>query len=85
MSEPTPADDVEVPIEYTTPEGLRTLANYLRSPNGVTVRSGIQREKRVDYFKGKLFAFVCYIIHKSLDFHVIFALLLSSNQLFFSS
>jgi len=40
-----------LPDEYTTAEGLRTLANYLR--NGVKVRSGIQMEKRVDYFKGK--------------------------------
>jgi hypothetical protein len=44
---------VDVPAEYLKPEGLRTLANYLRSGNGVKVRSGIQHEKRVDYFKGK--------------------------------
>ena len=44
------ATDSQVPSEYTTPEGLRTLANYLR--NTVKVRSGIQMEKRVDYFKG---------------------------------
>jgi len=42
-----------VPVEYTTDEGLRTLANYLRSTNGVKVRSAIEHEKRVDYFKGK--------------------------------
>lgn len=41
-----------VPAEYKAPEGLRTLANYLRSQNGVKVRSGIEHEKRVDYFKG---------------------------------
>lgn len=41
-----------VPSEYKVPEGLRTLANYLRSQNGVKVRSGIEHEKRVDYFKG---------------------------------
>lgn len=46
-------DSIEVPPEYGAPEGLRTLANYLRSQNGVKVRSGIQHEKRVDYFKGK--------------------------------
>jgi translocation protein SEC62 len=43
----------EVPAEYETPEGLRTLANFLRSQSGVKVRSGIEHEKRVDYFKGK--------------------------------
>ena len=41
-----------IPAEYRIPEGLRTLANYLRSQNGVKVRSGIEHEKRVDYFKG---------------------------------
>ena len=41
-----------VPEAYQSPEGLRTLANYLRSQNGVKVRSGIEHEKRVDYFKG---------------------------------
>lgn len=41
-----------LPEQYQTPEGLRTLANYLRSQNGVKVRSGIEHEKRVDYFKG---------------------------------
>ena len=41
-----------VPIEYKQPEGLRTLANYLRSQNGIKVRSGIEHEKRVDFFKG---------------------------------
>ncbi len=34
-----------VPKEYHTPEGLRTLANFLRSQNGVKVRSGIEHEK----------------------------------------
>lgn len=41
-----------VPAEYKIPEGLRTLANYLRSQNGIKVRSGVEHEKRVDYFKG---------------------------------
>lgn len=44
---------VEIPIEYTTPEGIRTLINYLRST--IKIRSGILFEKRVDYFKGKRF------------------------------
>jgi len=43
-----------LPDAYQTPEGLRTLANYLRSQNGVKVRSGIEHEKRVDYFKGEV-------------------------------
>ena len=34
------------------PVALRTLANFLRSQNGVKSRSGIEHEKRVDYFKG---------------------------------
>mmetsp|Transcript_90822 Transcript_90822/g.256526 ORF Transcript_90822/g.256526 Transcript_90822/m.256526 type:complete len:338 (+) Transcript_90822:83-1096(+) len=42
-----------IPSEYETPEGMRTLANYLRSTNGVKVRHGIEHEKRVDYFKGQ--------------------------------
>ena len=41
-----------IPIEYQKPEGLRTLANYLRSQNGVKSRSAIEHEKRVEYFKG---------------------------------
>ena len=41
-----------LPTEYGTPEGMRTLANWLRSDNGVKVRSGIEHEKRVEYFKG---------------------------------
>ncbi len=44
-------DDL-IPAQYKSPEGLRTLANYLRSPNGVKSRSGIEHEKRVDFFKG---------------------------------
>lgn len=42
-----------VPPEYSTPEGLRTLANFLRSSNGIKVKSGIAHDKRIDYFKGK--------------------------------
>lgn len=46
-------DTSAIPVEYQSDEGLRTLANYLRGANGVKVRSGIEHEKRVDYFKGK--------------------------------
>ena len=58
-----------IPAEYRIPEGLRTLANYLRSQNGVKVRSGIEHEKRVDYFKGihttknKILLFIVYLIY----------------------
>jgi hypothetical protein len=41
------------PEVYTTEAGLKKLASYLRSPNGVKVRSAIEHEKRVEYFKGK--------------------------------
>lgn len=44
---------MSLPAELQTPEALRTIANYLRSTNGVRVKSGIEHEKRVDYFKGK--------------------------------
>jgi hypothetical protein len=44
---------MSIPAQYETAEGLRTLANYLRSQNGVKVRAGIEHEKRVEYFKGK--------------------------------
>lgn len=47
MSAPT----VVVPSEFTTAEGTRTLANYLRT--NVKSKSGVEFEKRVDYFKGK--------------------------------
>jgi hypothetical protein len=50
-----------VPEAYQSPEGLRTLANYLRSQNGVKVRSGIEHEKRVDYFKGIIFSVLSII------------------------
>ena len=51
----------DLPAEYQTAEGLRTLANFLRSQNGVKSRSGIEHEKRVDYFKGQLFLFIFLI------------------------
>jgi hypothetical protein len=48
-----PKEPPTVPVEFTTPEGLRTLANFLRSSStGVKVRSGIEHDKRVEYFKG---------------------------------
>jgi hypothetical protein len=47
-----------IPAAYQTDEGLRTLANYLRSQNGIKGRSGIEHEKRIDYFKGKFFWFM---------------------------
>lgn len=45
---------MSVPEEYNTAESQRTLANFLRSQNGVKVKSGIEHDKRVDYFKGKI-------------------------------
>lgn len=41
------------PSIYDTDEGLRKLGTYLRSIYGVKVRSGIEHDKRVEYFKGK--------------------------------
>ena len=40
--------------QYTITQ-LRTLANYLRSSNGVKTKSATQHEKRVDYFRGYRF------------------------------
>lgn len=51
-----------IPAEYATAEGQRTLANYLRSQNGVKVRSGIELEKRVDYFKGANYVCFCGVL-----------------------
>ncbi len=45
---------MSVPEVYQSPEGQRTLANYLRSQNGVKVKSGVEHDKRVDYFKGRI-------------------------------
>lgn len=42
---------VEIPVEYTTPEGARTFANYLRTT--LNNRNGIMYDKRVEFFKGK--------------------------------
>lgn len=46
------ADNDGLPEEYKTKENIRTLAKFLRSENGVKVRSAVEHEKRVDYFKG---------------------------------
>ncbi len=45
-------NESEIPKDLGSPEGIRTVANYLRSSNGVKIRSGQQMDKRVDYFKG---------------------------------
>mmetsp|Transcript_13278 Transcript_13278/g.13765 ORF Transcript_13278/g.13765 Transcript_13278/m.13765 type:complete len:349 (-) Transcript_13278:316-1362(-) len=41
------------PSIYNNEEGLKKLGTYLRSLHGVKVRSGIEHDKRVEYFKGK--------------------------------
>jgi len=46
---------MELPKEYAQDEGLRTLANFLRSDNGVKIYKAVEHEKRVEYFKGKAF------------------------------
>jgi translocation protein SEC62 len=44
----------QLPDQLRTQEGLRTIANYLRSTShGVKTKQGVQHDKRVDYFKGK--------------------------------
>lgn len=45
----------DIPEEYRTEEGIRTLAKFLRGDNGIKVRTAVEHEKRVDYFKGKRF------------------------------
>ena len=47
--------DELLPLEYRQDEGLRTLANFLRSENGVKIYKAVEHEKRVEYFKGKNF------------------------------
>lgn len=67
----------DVPPEYRTPEALRTLANFLRGSNGVKVKSGIEHEKRVDYFKGADF-----MLERSLNlFPFYFALFTTGKRL----
>jgi hypothetical protein len=46
------AKGVSYPEIYTTEDGLRKLGSHLRSLHGVKVRSGIEHDKRVEYFKG---------------------------------
>jgi len=52
-----------VPNEYLQPEGLRTLAMYLKSANGVKTKQAVQYglkhgdEKRVECFKGAISPF----------------------------
>lgn len=41
-----------LPEEFTKPESLRTLGNYLRGSNGVKSKQASQHDKRVDYFRG---------------------------------
>ena len=49
-------ENTNIPVEYTTPEGARTFANYLRST--IKIRQGVLFEKRVDYFKGNEFSLI---------------------------
>lgn len=42
-----------LPEVYDTDKGLKRLATYLRSPDGVKVRFAVEHGKRVEYFKGK--------------------------------
>jgi translocation protein SEC62 len=44
---------ITLPEVYNTEKGLKKLATYLRSPDGVKVRSAVEHGKRVEYFKGK--------------------------------
>jgi translocation protein SEC62 len=48
------ADTIQstVPEIYLDPLGLKKLANYLRSADGIKIRDGVEHEKRVQYFKG---------------------------------
>ena len=57
--------DDSIPGEYKTEEGIRTLAKFLRGDNGVKVRTAVEHEKRVDYFKGKRFLDLILEGHKS--------------------
>lgn len=47
--------DDTMPAIYSTSAGLKKLANYLRSVNGVKLREGVEHDKRVQYFKGARF------------------------------
>ena len=60
------ADDA-LPAEYRQDEGLRTLANFLRSDNGVKNYKAVEHEKRVEYFKGKRFIDVLLAMGMEMD------------------
>ena len=47
------ASSGSLPDIYETDDGLKRLATYLRSTNGVKVRAGVEHDKRVEYFRGK--------------------------------
>jgi hypothetical protein len=51
-SSPAQVRGISYPEIYTTEEGLQKLGSHLRSLHGVKVRSGIEHDKRVEYFKG---------------------------------
>lgn len=60
-------DSSILPAEFQKDEGLRTLANFLRSENGVKLYKAVEHEKRVEYFKGKNFVEVLTRIGSDLD------------------
>ena len=43
-----------VPEFFKDEIGLKKLANYLRSADGVSIRDGIEHDKRIQYFKGNI-------------------------------
>lgn len=53
-----------IPEFYTTEDGLKALARFLRSDKGIKNRTAIEYEKRVEYFKGKKFV-ECVLENKS--------------------
>jgi hypothetical protein len=61
MDEGTVAAAEAVPDVYIDPLGLKKLANYLRSVDGILVRDGIEHDKRVQFFKGIYMPTVCWI------------------------
>ena len=67
MADGDAASNSILPGEYQKDEGLRTLANFLRSENGVKLYKAVQHEKRVEYFKGKNFIEVLTKIGLDLD------------------
>ena len=59
--------DSALPSEYRQDEALRTLANFLRSENGVKQYNAVEHEKRVNYFKGKHFVEVLLSMGHEMD------------------